>query len=165
MSEVLLSTLKEACTGRPVLCHSVPAFVDFQQPLADGIHIDSWIKMLDLCLIEDAAYRKAAITALMGEPIATAFESFRHAFVTLPKIQDILLNPLNAPIPREYSLLYAACSELGRRMDKDNIEAILYYCDRIPVGEFRNLPLKMAVKRDRSLKKTAAFKSWVPSKL
>jgi hypothetical protein len=90
-------------------------------------------------------------------PAATAeFVGFLRLFRQLPSIDEILLNPQNAPVPDEPSAQIAIATALGRVMSDLSVAKGVKYLDRMPV-EMRVLAMRDAAARDRAITHTPEF--------
>lgn len=98
----------------------------------------------------------AMAAGIVGEAAAGELVSFVQMARAVPPLAAILSNPDGAPVPAEASVLYAVATALARKADKTNFAAVLKYLGRIP-AEFARLGVNDAIRRDPTLKSTAAY--------
>lgn len=98
----------------------------------------------------------------VGEGAASAFSGFLKIYRNLPDPDAIIMNPDGASVPTDPATLYALSGALSHRAEDGNLSRIAKYLARIP-GEFSALTMTMAIRRDDSLTKTAAFADWTIS--
>lgn len=106
-----------------------------------------------------AHFEFEAIKGAAGEAFATEYLAFVAMLRQLPSIDEIILNPLNAPIPDEPGALYAICSGLANKMNEVNICAIRSYLDRLP-PENSIACMKDAVSKNREICNNRTFIQW-----
>lgn len=90
------------------------------------------------------------IAGTIGEGVATEFITFAREFERLPRIDDIVANPTQTPLPPEVSTKYATMSMLVENINEKNIKPILTYIDRFDI-EMKILFMRGAVARDPDL--------------
>jgi hypothetical protein len=99
--------------------------------------------------------------AAIGTERAMEFISFLRIYQNLPDPDEVLKDPAAAPIPSEPGYLYALCGALSHRANKNNIENLIAYADRL-TEEFSVLLVKDAVDRDwKGLCENDVFTKWV----
>jgi hypothetical protein len=98
-----------------------------------------------------------------GEKFAVEYCGFLKMFRELPSIDEIVLNPKNAPVSNEPAVQYALAGALAHRMTDQNIEAIVTYLNRLP-AEISVVSMKDAVTRKRELSLTKSFVKWSAEK-
>ncbi len=104
--------------------------------------------------IEFEVYKGAA-----GEGFAAEYTAFLKMFRNLPNIDDIILNPGKAEVPKEPSVLCAISGALANRMTEQNIAGINTYLKRLP-AEIAVVTMKDALTRKKELAQTKAFITW-----
>ena len=77
----------------------------------------------------------------------------------LPRVEDVLAAPEEAPVPAEPAALYAVSEALASRASWKNLPAVFAYLERLPV-EFGVLCMRQAVCRDGGLVESPAFGAW-----
>lgn len=95
----------------------------------------------------------------VGKGPAVEYSAFLELFRKLPNIDAILLDPGNAPVPKDPGTLFAVASALAARMTDQTQERCIQYADRMP-AEYSVYMMKDAVWRDRTLTATPAFNKW-----
>jgi hypothetical protein len=120
----------------------------------------------------------ALLAGTVGMGASAEVLGFLRHFRSLPDMDTILKNPKKAPVPKEPAALYAVSAALARRAEPHGdkcssgsgggggackgcgtINAVVEYMDRLPT-EFQVFALRDAVRRERTLGKTAAFLKW-----
>lgn len=125
----------------------------------------SW-EMVSRILCGQATIRRQSFTTseteaamfegAIGVGAAAELSGFLRLFRELPSIDEILLNPDNAPVPAQPDALVAVATALGRSMTPFSIGNGLRYLARI-AQEFRVLAIRDAVARDRGITQTPEF--------
>lgn len=103
--------------------------------------------------------RLASISSLVGAGPASEFDGFLRIWQSLPTIESIIRDPVNARLPTDASMYYAVAASLARKATRANFAAILTYGARLP-REFETVITAEAVKGDATLKETAAYIDW-----
>jgi len=82
--------------------------------------------------------RREAMGGQIAEGMATTFEEWLRVEDEMPKIEDIIAHPDDAPLfgNSKADILYLLLGSLADRSDKKNIGAILKYINRLPNKEF-----------------------------
>jgi len=62
---------------------------------------------------------------------ASEFVQFTNAFDSLPRIEDILANPHNAPLPEDEGAKFLMISMLASRLDDNTQDLLPHYVDRL----------------------------------
>lgn len=127
------------------------------------IWLDHVAKDLDL----PASLRQTAVASAVGEGPAAELEGFIRLFRSLPPVKEIIAAPKTAPLPDDVAqstqerlgLRYAVAVALGRAATRQNFEAVLAYCARLP-REIMIVCVVDAVKREPELMNTKAFVAW-----
>jgi MoxR-like ATPase len=104
-------------------------------------------------LQEDAALYAGTITS----GVAVNFITFTEVFERLPKIEQIVKDPENTPLPDESNIRYATIIHLMEHADNDNLDPIATYVGRL-TSEFRVLLFRGLMVRKPELKKHPAFR-------
>lgn len=95
----------------------------------------------------------------VGEGAAAEVTAFRQVMEDMPNPDAILLDPENSVVPETLSAKYALCGALAHRASKNNIDAIVTYCERLP-AEFSTLCIKDSYQRKPEIAATPAFIAW-----
>jgi hypothetical protein len=103
-------------------------------------------------------------TGIAGQSFAVEYKAFLTMMRELPSIDEIILNPNNAPVPQKKpGVMYALGAALASRMTKQNIEPIITYTNRI-APENQLAIMKDANVRNREIAETKAFINWAVDK-
>jgi MoxR-like ATPase len=95
----------------------------------------------------------------VGEAAAAEFLGYLKIFRDLPNMEQILLNPAAAPVPKDPAALYAISTALATKASAANIERITAYSYRLP-PEFSVLLIRDSAKRAPDVMQTRAFIEW-----
>lgn len=95
----------------------------------------------------------------VGEGCASEFMAYLKYYRDLPNLDNILLNPGTAPVPKEPATLYALSTGLAVKTTPDNMDRVVKYALRMP-AEFQVLLVKDAIARDSKITTTRAFNEW-----
>lgn len=106
-----------------------------------------------------ADLRLAAVSGLIGDTIAGEFEAFVRVFQSIPDPAAVLADPDGADVPADPAGRYAIAAALAFLADRRTFPNALRYGRRLP-REFEVMLAVDAVRRDVSLKETAAFGQW-----
>lgn len=140
---------------RPNLLH------DFKPERMANPSPRSWVQgVSDIIGIVPKAAERACFDGAIGEGASTEFSAFLKMYRELPNIDDCITDPDNAPVPQKTDVRYAVTVALVERTDKDNIESIGRYMDRLAGSdhvEFMILYLRLVKRKNNSLKDTKAF--------
>lgn len=107
----------------------------------------------------DPACEYEMYAGTVGQQAAMEFMGYLKMWRQLPSMDALLLSPLSAPIPEEPSVLYSVARELGHRANKDNIDAVVTYANRMP-PEFAVLTMRDASLKGRDVTETQSFIGW-----
>lgn len=111
-------------------------------------------------MVLPAERRAPLIAGLLGEAVAGEFAAFLGLYGRLPSIPAILADPIGTPMHAdEPSLHYAVATALARAATRINFDKVQTYLSRLP-RDFAVMGTVEAVKRDATLKETAAFVAW-----
>lgn len=94
-----------------------------------------------------------------GEEFATEYVSFLKLYRELPSLDEIILSPRKAPVPKDLGTLYALASGLAYKMTEQNISSVCTYLNRLPV-ENAFACMQDAITRNRELSNTRPFIQW-----
>jgi hypothetical protein len=90
---------------------------------------------------------------------ATELMNFRKLAPTLPSREQIMIDPLGAPVPEDPSAKFLITDMLADFATVNNIDTIRKYVERLP-AEFQSKMVHSATRRDKSLFMTEAFTKW-----
>ena len=98
------------------------------------------------------------LNGVIGEGATSELIAFLRLFMELPSTDEIVLNPMTAPIPEPeaVSAAIAVATALGRVMTDTNIIQIDKYLSRMDT-EFAVMAMRDASKRDRMISKTPTY--------
>ena len=92
----------------------------------------------------------------VGPAAASELVAFIRLFRQLPSIDEILLNPMTAPLPTEPSAQIAIATALGRALGDTSVGRGITYLDRMPT-EMRVMAMRDAAARDTAITHTPEF--------
>ncbi len=98
--------------------------------------------------LEFDAYR-----GIVGDAFATEFLGFRPI---RQQIHTLMLDPLNAPIPSEPSVIYAAALFMSRKATKQNMDMVIKFAERLG-DEPGIMMMTLAERRDKSITETPNY--------
>ena len=104
----------------------------------------AWAKLSQkMSLFEASPHFAGMATACIGEAMATEFVAFVRNRERLIPFADILKNPQKCRVPQDgdVDVLYCLSALLVNRIDKENIEKVMIYTQRLPL-EYQVLVLK-----------------------
>lgn len=106
--------------------------------------------------------RTMALSGQIGDGHATKFEAWLRVENELPRIEDIIKDPMNAPVfdNRKADILYLLLTSLADVADAKNVGAILEYIKRLPNQEFAAFWASDALTRDPKLNELKAVTDW-----
>ena len=95
----------------------------------------------------------------VGDGAASEFVAFIKVMNELPSIDQIILNPLNTPVPESPATLYALTTSLGMKASSANFDNLMKYAARMPT-EFQVVFVRDAVRRCDEVCATKSFLDW-----
>jgi len=114
-------------------------------------------KMLQVGIPQGAEYETYG--SVVGDGVAANFIAYMKYSSKMPNLDDVLLRPKQAEVPKEPGTLYATAAALATRMTDNNLERGVVYMDRMP-PEFGVMCMSDAVTRNPKLCNTKAFMEW-----
>lgn len=108
-------------------------------------------------------YEYEVIKGAVGEAFAIEYTAFLKLFRELPSLDEIIMNPHHATVPKEPGALYAVASALAHKMNDQNIGAICSYLKRLP-PENSVACMQDAAIKNASICKNRAYIEWGISK-
>lgn len=90
------------------------------------------------------------IAGAIGEGMAVEFLGFAKEYDRLPKLDDILKNPMYLPLPSELATRYATATMLAEHIKADNAKDLLVYIGRLDI-EMQIIFHRMALAGDFKL--------------
>lgn len=97
-----------------------------------------------------------------GDTFATEFIAFIRVWQNLPSIDDIILDPDNAPVPNDPATRYALMGMLAHNANDQNLTNVMRYLKRVP-PEFSVLCGKDIITRKPELQRTRTWIEWIMS--
>lgn len=83
----------------------------------------------------DISHMKPLLAGTIGEGMAIEFVTFCDVYDKIPKLEDIVRDPMNALMPMEISSRYATITSLIENTKLDNFKPILQYIGRFEEEE------------------------------
>jgi hypothetical protein len=99
------------------------------------------------------------IKGAAGKEFASEFTAFIKVYMTLPTINEILRDPINARLPENISGRYAITGAIADSMSEENIKSFMIYLERMD-NELVVACLKMACIKSPEICSTMAFMKW-----
>lgn len=96
----------------------------------------------------------------VGEGIAAEYISHLKMYRDLPNLDGILMNPAQAPVPKEPAVLYSLMTGLATKATEDNFDRVVKYLNRIEEKEFQVLCVKDSMLRNQKICQTKSFNKW-----
>lgn len=112
--------------------------------------------------------RFEAFAGAIGQGAATEYLAYLEMYKSLVSVDQILIDPHTAPIPKKPGELYAIATGLGYRANTTVFPRIAEYADRLNQaghGEFATLTVRDCIRREMAIKTTPAFTKLVTSEL
>ena len=113
--------------------------------------------------------RLQVFSGTVGDGAASEFMNYLETIEEAPNIEDILRDPMKAPIPPmdKPGLLYAVASGLAHAATQKTMKSVAAYATRLfesNLGEFSTLIMVDAIRRDPELHKNQYYRAWAVSK-
>jgi hypothetical protein len=101
------------------------------------------------------------IAGTVGEGAAAEFMAYLRYYRDMPNIDEIILNPKKAPLPKDDqpAVKWAVCTGLATRATVDNFENIMAYTERLQ-KEYQVLVVKDALSKDKGIRATKTLLRW-----
>lgn len=96
---------------------------------------------------------------VVGEGPAAEFIAYLKYYRSLPDLDDVMANPMKAPVPTEPAVLFALATGLATKATPENMANFVKYALRIQ-PEFQVLMMKDAIHRNDKLTQTKQFNEW-----
>jgi hypothetical protein len=97
--------------------------------------------------------------SVVGEGVASRFIAYMKYSSKMPNLDDILMRPKLAEVPKEPGTLYATAAALATKLTENNLDRGIIYMDRMP-PEFGVMCMSDGVTRNPKLCNTKAFMEW-----
>jgi len=114
-------------------------------------------KLINAGLPQDLYFE--AFKGAAGESFAVEFLAYLKVFMTLPSVSQIILDPVNTPVPSEISGKYAISGAIAEKITPITIAPILTYIKRLG-KEFEVMCIKNAQRKNDTFTKTREFINW-----
>lgn len=101
------------------------------------------------------------IAGKQGESYATEYVAFRRVQADMPNLDNCILHPESAPVPKKDkpAVLYALSVGLAYKATPDNFDRVITYIKRLqPV--YNILCISAAIRKNEKLANTHAFNTW-----
>lgn len=95
----------------------------------------------------------------VGEGVATEMVAFMRIYREVVSVDQILMDPKGASVPKEPAAACAIAAALAHKMTPNNIDRALTYAARM-AKEYEVLVVSLATKRDAALLPTRKFIEW-----
>ena len=95
----------------------------------------------------------------VGEGRAAEFYAWLDLYASLPSLDSIIADPVNAIVPDKPSALYAVATGLGRKANVSNLDRVMRYLGRMP-KEFEILTMRDALRVDKRILLCPAGVAW-----
>lgn len=103
------------------------------------------------------------VAGCISSGVGAEFIAFCKIFDQVPKLADILADPLKARCPESDdnpSLVYAVAGSMAQHANKDNIDKLVPYIERM-LMEYQVIAFRHIMARDPSLIQHEAMKDWI----
>lgn len=95
----------------------------------------------------------------VGDGAGAEFAAFMDIYRSLPNPDAVLMDPDNAEVPTEPSVLYALSGALARKANEDTAKPFFTFANRMP-KEFQAMMVRDAVRRDEGITNSRAYIDW-----
>ena len=99
------------------------------------------------------------IKGTIGEGAAAGFLAHVKNLHGMPTVDQVLLDPDGAALPKNSSAQYAMIEALHPKTTTNNIGRVMTYISRLPV-EYQTIFIRSAIKRDDKLTGTKEYMAW-----
>ena len=99
------------------------------------------------------------IAGSVGPGRAAEYIGFKQIYNSLPDIDEVIMNPETALVPKDLATKYAMMGAIARKASADNFESVGIYLARVE-PEFGVTCVKDAIKLEPKIKRTKAFANW-----
>jgi hypothetical protein len=99
------------------------------------------------------------VKGLVGEAAAVEFCAYADLLHKVTTFDQVILDPLKAPIPDHPAVKFATITGLAYRASPANYSGLMNYIERLP-KEFQVAFVKDSLERDRAITGTKAFTNW-----
>lgn len=113
-------------------------------------------KMMNAGLSVSDSYFFEIVNGATGEAFAREFTEYLKVYLSLPSINQIILDPVNSPVPAELSGKYAISGAIADKMTAQNVGALVAYLNRLP-KELAVMSFKSATVKNPAVCATREF--------
>jgi hypothetical protein len=152
--------------------HKIISFINFKPTLLysfDPDHSDktfasprTWEfadKLLKAIPENDSTLRPLIIGTI-GEGPGAEFLSFCRVYGSLPTLDQLLIDPENAPLSTEVSVMYAMTGFIAHNINESNAQALMTYVSRMSL-EFQIITIRSAIRIEKSILTNEAVQNWI----
>lgn len=100
------------------------------------------------------------LAGTLGEGVAREFLAYCRVEKDLPKLEQIIKDPVGTPVSNEPATRYMLTGSIGAHASDKNITALMQYVRRLPI-EFQVVTLRDVIRRHRELLQHEAVQQWV----
>lgn len=100
------------------------------------------------------------IAGTVGEGSAREFKGFCDTYESLPKLQQILNDPIGIPISTQPDVKYAITGLIASVVDNKNIAPIVQFVNRLPL-DFQIITWINCIRRNREIYSLPELKDWI----
>jgi hypothetical protein len=152
--------------------HSIISFIEFRPTLLHNFnpnHVDntfacprtwSFVNSIIKDKQKLSTLDTTIIAGCIGEGPAREFKGYTDIFESLPKLTDIIKSPTTCQLTERPDVLYATSGLIAHNINKDNIESLAQYIERMPL-EFQIITWINSIKRNASLQNLPRVKHWI----
>lgn len=152
--------------------HSIISFIEFRPALLHNFnpnHVDNTFACPRTWefvnrVIKDkqklSTLDTTIIAGCIGEGPAREFKGYTDIFESLPRLSDIIKTPTTCQLTERPDVLYATSGLISHNINKDNIESLAQYIERMPL-EFQMITWINSIKRNSSLQNLPRVKQWI----
>jgi len=102
----------------------------------------------------------ATFASVIGEGQARNFFEYTQIYESLPTIEEIIANPMNAKLGLENSAHYAISGLIGHNFSLTNAEPLMKYVERLGI-EFQVVTMRNVVKRVKKASSLPVVSKWM----
>lgn len=100
------------------------------------------------------------LAGVLSEGVAREMLLFFKIHKSIPTVPQITANPTGINVPTEPSILWATVGSISHHANKDNLEDLMKYVNRVP-KEFQVVCLRETVRRNKELLSHSAIRNWI----
>lgn len=100
------------------------------------------------------------LAGAVGEGTAYEFREYTEIYKKIPTLTQIMANPTGIKMPEEPSHKYAVTSLIGEVADKENIDNLMAFVERMDL-EFQVITLQKVIRAKKDLMSNSAINDWI----